>query len=306
MSNTQNSIVISKLPDAGLGNKLFTWSHGLIFAKKNNLNHFSVGWTKVKIGPILRRETSLRLYRDYFKRVTTISQLKLLFLKRTKIIIPILYKDCTRHQQIQKNAMYTFNQVPHYSDYFLGIRENREMVVKSFFNSLHKKIYQKYLVKPAPTIGIHIRMGDFRKVAAEIDFSKIGQARTPLNYFIDTIRKIREVADTNLPVTIFTDGREAELKEVLELENVQLAEDDLDILQMLHLSKSQILILSAGSTFGQWAAYLSNGAIINHFQHFHSYIRPKEANLQSYEGVIKDNSQLELQFINYIKNLKND
>jgi len=32
--NSKESIVISKLPDAGLGNKLFTWGHGVVFAKK--------------------------------------------------------------------------------------------------------------------------------------------------------------------------------------------------------------------------------------------------------------------------------
>lgn len=37
MLNSKESLVISKLPDAGLCNKLFTWGHGLVFAHKNGL-----------------------------------------------------------------------------------------------------------------------------------------------------------------------------------------------------------------------------------------------------------------------------
>ena len=144
---------------------------------------------------------------------------------------------------------------------------------------------------------------EVRKLTATEDFSKVGQARTPMQYFIDVINIIREVSETNLPVTVFSDGSESELKEVLQLPNVKLAEDDLDILQMLHLSKSKIIVLSAGSTFGQWAGFLSNAAIINHYQHFHSYIRPKSVNEKTFEGVIDFNTPIDASLLKYLKKL---
>jgi hypothetical protein len=297
------SLVISKLPNAGLGNKLFTWGHGVIFAKKNELRHYSIGWTKIKIGPILRRETSLRFYRNYFKSSVLVSKIKFIFFKKSREVILKSYLDCQKTENVDVDSLYIFNEVPHWSDYFKGLRENQEFVVDVFFKSLSPKIYDEYLKKKEPVIGVHIRMGDFKKVAATQDFSKVGHARTPMQYFIDVISQLRTASEITLPVTIFSDGNANELSEVLSLPNVYLAEDDLDILQMLHLSKSKIIVLSAGSTFGQWAAFLSNAAIINHYQHFHSYIRPSTTNVHSFEGVIDINKPLPNELTSYCKNL---
>jgi hypothetical protein len=299
------SIVVSRLPDAGLGNKLFTWAHGTIFANTNNLRHFSNGVTKIKIGPIIRRENSLRFYANYFKYSKLISKFKLIFLLRNKTIIKVNYSDCSKSCKVIENSIYIFNEIPNWSDYFNVIRENREIVIKNFFNTLNLKIYRKYLDKTPPVIGVHIRMGDFKKIDTSQDFSLVGHTRTPTNYFIDIINKIRVGAEANLSVTVFSDGDKSELSEILSLRNVYLAEKDLDILQMLHLSKSKIIILSAGSTFGQWAAFFSDAAIINHYQHFNGYIRPKNINKRSFEGIINLNDPLDSSLLNYIKTIKN-
>lgn len=304
--NSKKSLVISRLPDAGLGNKLFTWGHGVVFAKKNGLKHYAVGWTKIKIGPILRKETSFRLYRNYFKSSGLVSKIKFAFLNKIKIVVIKSYLDCQTTEKVSVNCLYIFNEIPHWSDYFKGLRENREIVVEAFFKSLSPKIYNEYLSKKEPVIGVHIRMGDFKKISATQDFSKVGHARTPMQYFIDVITQLRSASSTNLPVTIFSDGNANELSEVLSLPNVCLAEDDLDILQMLHLSKSKIIVLSAGSTFGQWAAFLSNAAIINHYQHFHSYIRHQKNNDLLFEGIVNLGAELDTQLVKYIKNIKYD
>ena len=297
------SIVVSQLPDAGLGNKLFTWAHGIVFAKKNNLQHYSIGLTRLKIGPILRKETSLRFYRNYFKSATLITKIKLLFLKRLKRTAMKSYSDCNTFDD-KTNELFIFNEIPHWSDYFKGIRENRDVVVKTFFESLNSNIYKKYSNKITPIIGVHFRMGDFKKISAVQDFSKVGHARTPIQYFIDVINELRIAADANLPVTIFSDGNSNELSKVLSLSNVHLAEDDLDILHMLHLSKSKVIVLSAGSTFGHWSAFLSNAAIIHHYQHYHSNIRDNRFNEKYFEGVIHPQKELHNELITYLKKIK--
>lgn len=298
-----DSIVISKLPDAGLGNKLFTWAHGLVFSTKNNLPHLSNGFTKIKIGPIIRREKSLRFYANYFSSSKIISKIGLYLLLKKKKNITIDYLDCDKLIDTNEDCVYIFNQIPNWSDYFKNIRENRTIVKEQFFICLNNNVSQKYIAKKSPVIGVHIRMGDFKKMAATTDFAKVGHTRTPMQYFIDCINLLRNASNKNLSVTIFSDGKKSELEEILALENTSLAEDDLDILQMLHLSKSKVIILSAGSTFGQWAAYLSDAAIINHYQHFSSYIRPKEVNDQSFEGIIDFEKPLPNQLITYCQNL---
>lgn len=290
-----NSIVVSKLPDAGLGNKLFTWAHGLIFAQKNKLTHKSCGFTKIKIGPLLRGEKSLRFYNNYFKQSAIIYKSVLYLLSKFKKIEKIDYKDCNSQILVKNKTIYLFNQIPHWSDFFLHIRENRSIVINNFFDSLNTTIYKKYQLKDSPAIGVHIRMGDFKKLQENTDFSSVGHTRTPLQYFIDCITLVRSVTSKKLPITIFSDGKEDELKEVLALPDTKLADDDSDILQMLHLSKSKLIILSAGSTFGQWAAFLSEAAVINHYQHFSNYIRPKDFNEKHFEGIINFSEPLPTQ-----------
>jgi len=226
-----------------------------------------------------------------------------MLIKKSKKVVIKSYLDCQTIEKIQDNNLYIFNEVPHWNDFFKGLRENQELVEDAFFKSLNPKVYDEYLKKKEPVIGVHIRMGDFKKLLANQDFSTVGSSRTPIQYFIDVITQLRTASEINLPVTIFSDGNASELKEVLSLPDVYLAEDDLDILQMLHLSKSKIIVLSAGSTFGQWAAFLSNAAIINHYQHFHSYIRPASVNEKTFEGVINTNTLLDSNLVKYLKSL---
>ena len=60
------SIVICKLPKAGLGNQLFPLMHAFLFGKLNGLPVVVTGYHQLKIGPYLRREKSKRRYNDYF------------------------------------------------------------------------------------------------------------------------------------------------------------------------------------------------------------------------------------------------
>jgi hypothetical protein len=46
---------------------------------------------------------------------------------------------------------------------------------------------------------------------------------------------------------------EKRVKKILMLNNVALDKADLNIIQMLHFCQSKIIVLSAGSTFGQLA-----------------------------------------------------
>jgi hypothetical protein len=297
-----NSVIVhSKLPDAGLGNKLFAWAHGVIFANNNNLNHYTSGLTKVKLGPILRREKSWRLYINLFKKQFQYNKIAFLF-KNNETLVS--YKNCDTKIDTNKKTTYIFNEVPHWSDYFLHIRVNREVVIEAFKKELKTELITKWAQKKDLEIGVHIRLGDFKKLAQNESFAKVGATRTPLNYFIEVITQIRSVTNKQLKVTVFTDGKLEELKPLFDLPNIEIAEDDTDLMQMLHLSKSKILILSAGSTFGQWAAYLSNAIIINHYQHFHSYIRDGKTNEQMYEGVIDPSVGItDNHLINQLKNI---
>lgn len=289
--------VVTEMPNAGLGNKLFSWAHGAIFANNHKLPHYYTGLTKLKIGTILRFEKSWRIYTQLFENKLTFK--RRLNLSKQKHYVS--YQDTVSIFELEPKQ-YIFNEVPSWKDYFLHIRENRDLVLEQFTSTLSRSINEKWQKKGTIEIGVHIRLGDFRALQTNENFSKVGQTRTPLTYFINLIKQIRNINGKTLSVTIFSDGQKADLQEIFELPNVKMAEEDNDIGQLLHLSKSKLIILSAGSTFGQWAAFLSSAIIINHFQHTHSKIRDEVTNTCFFEGVQNpDETITDANLINQIK-----
>src|SRR6202008_751210 len=75
---------------------------------------------------------------------------------------------------------------------------------------------------------------------------------------------IREYANEELSVTVFTDALPEEIAAVVALPNVVIAENKPDIIDILLLSQSKIMMLSSTSTFGYWAAFLSDAVVLRH------------------------------------------
>ena len=200
------------------------------------------------------------------------------------------------------NNIYLFNTSAHWSDYFLVLKNNRNLVINLFFNVLNENLKIKYYELDTPIIGVHIRRGDFLTFQSDDHFRINGNTKTPDFYFIDIINKIREYTNKTIPVKLFSDGYKAELQNILSLENIELIENNNDMLDLLHLSKSQIIITSAGSTFSYWAAFLSNATVIIHKDHVLKDLRDSITNSIYYEGPFVDPKENPL-FKNNLENL---
>lgn len=252
--------VFAIIPRAGLGNRLLVWAKALVFSYLNNTPLYIIGLNKLHIGPLLRNEKSKRFYLSNFRlRVPIKDYLVYIVFNKNKALIE---PPISKLQKSNRKTLVIFNGVPHYSDYFAGLKPYRNFIKEELFKIASRKTLDKYFNSEIPYIGIHIRMGDFRKVDKVEDVNKIGLARTPLYYFIDCINKIRSKYKKNIPVTIFSDGYEDELKEILTLDNVKLFNTENDLADLLVLSKSKIIIVSEGSTFSYWAGFLSEASII--------------------------------------------
>src|SRR5438309_1148882 len=88
------------LPRAGLGNRLFPWARCRVFSFASKVPMVSPRWTQLKIGPLLRNESDLRLYFNLFKpgadEVRGINKLRLrLFSKTEPEDLP--FRECTRN-----------------------------------------------------------------------------------------------------------------------------------------------------------------------------------------------------------------
>jgi hypothetical protein len=281
------SIVICQLPKAGLGNQLFPLLKAATFASLNDLPLTVIGYHQLKIGPYLRREKSKRRYNGYFSFEKSVAgeQLDRLALRRYRGYEPVSDPEVrTLPGKDLVRKRFLFSAIPHWGDYFAGLREHRELAAELFRGMLDQQIARKAADQPAPCIGVHIRMGDFRKLAAGEDLSSAGAVRTPEPYFEEIIERIRGANGRLLPVSVFTDGHPHEFERLFSLPGVSLISGNRDIVDLLLLSRSSIIVASAGSTFSYWAGFLADAPFIDHPAHRHSAIRPSPVNGTWYEG----------------------
>jgi hypothetical protein len=262
--------VFASFPDTGLGNKLLIWARAYAFAKTHKLELFCSAWWGIHFGSWIRNEKSKRLYLGYFKEDSLKQRIRLLlFRQKAKLVCePVALQD------EKKPVLYCFREIVTGKDYFEHIKPARAEVKNALYQLLRPRLVDKLQRLTPPVIGVHIRRGDF----------KLGSTLTPLSFFIDSIKVIREACGQELPVTVFTDAAIDEIEELLQLPEVYLSKPQEDVLDLLLLSRSRICVLSIGSTFSFWGGFLSNGIVLMHPDEWHPELRPHDVNLLSYEG----------------------
>ena len=275
--------VLAFLPNAGLGNKLFVWARAQTFASLNGLKCYSYGWTQPRIGPLLRGERRDIRYGAglkwdiYGQLAGLLSQVSS---RRWDYDPQIREIDITSSER----CSFIFKRVPHWSDYFIDIRDRRDDLMRLLSCALKSSVVEKVDAATAPIVAVHLRKGDFRDLRPGEDFARVGLVRTPEDYFIELIDNVRSCAGTKLPVTIFSDGSDEECRFLTRIEGIHRAPKLSDLADMIIMSKARVIIPSAGSTFGLWSSFLSSAAVIVHPDHYHAPIRPPAINSTKFEG----------------------
>lgn len=293
------SLVHCKLPQAGLGNQLFPLLKAGVFARINHLPLTVTNYHQVRIGPYLRGEKSKRNYNHYFKFQKPVfgERFDRWAIGRKSRSHTVVEEPGLKELPGAQQVLYRFSQIPHWNDYFNGLRDHRPAAITILKEMIRPEIWEQVERFDAPSIGIHIRMGDFRRLAPGENFAKVGTVRTPGDYFVGVIRQIRSVLSDDLPVSIFSDGRRQELDGIVQLPGVELVEGNADIVDMLLLSRSKIIVTSAGSTFGYWAGFLSEAPMIMHPEHIHQPVRISGDGQDLYEGPLNDAAMGHIQSI---------
>ena len=270
------SVVICKLPKAGIGNQLFPLMHSIIFAEINNLPLIITGYYQLKIGPFIRREKTKRNYLGYYNFQKNIGYyiIDLFKIAYLKFRFEQIHEPSICSIQQTENKVYVFHKLPSISDYFIHLRNYRTLTINSFWSILHPGIIKMINNNKWYNIGVHIRMGDFKKLSNN-ELYIGGHVRTPEKYFIDTINQIRNKLNRDETVAIYTDGYRSEFNELLTTSNLVFIEGNPDIVDLVCLSKSKIIITSPSSTFSYWAAFLSDAKIVQHPEIQHPVINKK-------------------------------
>lgn len=265
-----------RLGGAGLGNILFPWARAIIYAKQNNLERIQTTWRNIKIGTFIRRERDKRMYLDLFTGKDGVGGFKKFSLLNFS------------------NKVKVFSGMESLFETF----KDEHIFVRS---ELLKIINPSYIKRASEfnrnSIAIHIRMGDFEFLEDEKKL-RTGHwnYRIPFKWYRSIIKKISN--ESNLPIYIFSDAGDQELKEILDFENCIRADFGSSISDMLALSNAKVLV-SSGSTFSMWASFLGQIPTI----WFPGQMRQKLINNSSiFEGEIDYNDKLTESLLKVLRN----
>jgi len=249
----RKSIVVAKLPNTGLGNKMLTFSRAYSFARANNLELYSINWVSFQLGPLIRMERSKRIY-NYFTHSEFLTRIKLYGLSFFRV------KENEGAKFYNYNKYYVFSEIFIKNDYFSEIRDNKFIFKNAFKELLNDSIKVQIDNSIHPDVAIHIRRGDFKK----------GSTITAMTYFIDVIMFIKSNINRDLIIYVFSDGDDDELREILAIDGVIRAKQQPDVVDLFQMAKSKIFIPSIGSTFSYWAALFTEGIIIRNELEWHT------------------------------------
>lgn len=250
----------------GMGNRLFCWARAKVFSNLTGYKILTTRWWHIRGGSIIRGginyNNALRkiLLFDNFKSLKNeIGGIRRLQVKKK-------YPSC-KVKTIPEALSLITNGPNRQLISFVGHTEHNFKDLLPFNDLIYeelKKIAKAKWVKKsekfnAPFVGINVRMGkDFKSILSIDEFktNKSEFLRTPIDWYIATLRKIRQIVGEELPAVIISDGTKVDLKKILEEPNVHLPDSRSAISDLLILSKAQILIGSGRSSFSAWASFL--------------------------------------------------
>lgn len=219
--------VYADLPRTGLCNMLFTWARAALYARDHALQMLAPSWVKIKrIGPWLRGERDKRYYFHQFTNEGYVCGI------RKWLVL-----------NLQRNSTVVFRGM---GEYFKDINGEHEFLKNELERITDSSILSKVRALPSKFIGVHIRLGDFASIGLAL----------PMDYYLRGIRKARQIAGDDIPVLVFSDGREDELSQISGLGNVVVMKPAPALQDMLSLSKATVLVGTNNSTFSGWAAFL--------------------------------------------------
>jgi len=240
----------------GLAHGLLAWGRCIVWAKENGAQVIAPNWLQPRLGPYLRRERDKRFYFKLFQAGQQIGGLRGLALTlRTRQISIDNFINCDARRD-GEDLIVTFRNLNTGNEarYFHEIYGKSEIVRAALWDMT------KPLYRPSPTqkphIAVHIRGGDFGAASSPEELrSGKHNLRLPIEWYAQMIVAMREILGFEVPVIVYSDCTDTEIKNVLHLRDVRRSSNQESITDMLAISQAKVLI-SSGSGFSRWGSYL--------------------------------------------------
>lgn len=221
----------------GLANCMFFAAKAFVACSKANGSLISPTWSKFSIGPYIRHEKDKRAYISLFND-KGISGFK----KLCAIIDSKLHPD--------KYSVYS-----DLGNYFGDLQEHQALVREYFESIVNPETIANVDDSLSDKIAIHVRLGDY-----------LPHLRIPIGWYVNVVKEILKKRPSQQFV-LFSDGNDDELKDLLDIPNVNKKFFGNAFADMWAISKCKLLIAS-DSTFSAWGAFLGNVPIVFNRRHF--------------------------------------
>ena len=244
-----------KLNGSGLGNLLWIWAKCFVWCKDNDAKLITPSWLQFHPNRIIGRNPDLRLYWCYF-------------MNRGYINGPEKYYRLWKHRTIsaddaEKKKIRNFSCIVVFSE--LGSFTPLIGRHKEVYDELIRITNPRFILpsKTFPFVAMHIRRGDFEKGTAEQLYRGETNLQVPLEWYIASLRALRDAIGFSFKVIIFSDGSNDEIVHLLKEPNVERSNDK-NALRDLFLMSSAAGLIASRSSFSLWASYLGQIPALYH------------------------------------------
>jgi hypothetical protein len=219
-------------------------------------------WLRLAIGPWLRGGVNLSDYRTQFllagimrPNAAHISGLERqwLLLRSRRVSEPISSDFQLVADTRDTHALVVFRGLADYFGRLNGWHEFllRELIVitKPRYLKLAASFYTADIV-------MNVRCANDFKAPPPNATRVTPEYKTPISWFVRSLRVIRSVVGRNVAAAVVSDGSAADLAELLQCPNVVLVRPGSAISDLLVLAHSRVLLASGASSFAIWGAFL--------------------------------------------------
>jgi len=256
---------------AGLGTRLFPWARCVIFAHANNIPMLAPQWVQPRVGPLVRGGLDLRAYHRQILLMGlfqhphgTIRRLQKLhaLLTSTRVKEPFRIGEAYGGVSTVGNAIVTFRGAGTLFECLNGWDRFLLHALQEITRPGWLELVESFGGVP---IGINVRLGnDFRVARSAEEYKTSGGLKTPMGWFVDSLRFVRDTIGYPARALVVSDGTREELQPLLDLGNVEFVRPGCAISDLLILARSQVLLASGGSSFSAWASFLGQMPTISH------------------------------------------
>lgn len=236
----------------GLGNLLFPWARAEVFCHEQQARMLAVPWTQwLRIGPWLRGERDRRYYIGLFSNAQYIRGMAKWYLQLRLKTIP---EDQFDGVPQGASRLVVFHGM---QGGFEPFKAHRDLVRRRLLSILHPRLRSGILRAGEPSIGVHIRRGDFTAPPTAQDIRKISNVQLPDEFYIAGIEALRTILGPQTPVVVYSDGTPEQLQVYQSMHKLTIAPPAPSIVDILRLAQSRVIIGSA-SSFSKWACFLGD------------------------------------------------